>query len=277
MGRSVSPGLTLVDRVRDLRYPLVMPFNNLGFGQAGDTAAPLNQFVSGPHLAGPLDWLSSVTQSSPTQAGPAMSMSTPTGDDPWAASAAGSTTQQSMGVAQYGSIWASKNCPACDATIREMQALVNRCAGAFGLPVQIQVDGKVGAGTVSAFQSVARAAVSRGIPSGNLLVAYSTPELIAKNADKARNLLKAIADKAGGPIVATNPPTIPPATGVPSYPTSTQPVPSPAGQLPLPPLPTTSASTAFKGKLPYVIGGAVLLAGVAAAVLILRAPTSMGD
>ena len=116
-------------------------------------------------LAGMLDWFKSEP-----------------GADPWA-SGSSPPSQQETGVAAYGAVWASKNCAGCDAVIRQMQSQLNRAAAALGTPINVAVDGKVGPATVGAFQTVSRAAVTRGIPSGATLLAYSSAELIAKHAD----------------------------------------------------------------------------------------------
>jgi hypothetical protein len=166
------------------------------------------------------------------------------------------TTAQSVGVAQYGAIWASSNCSSCDVAIREMQGQINRVSGQLGAGVQIAADGKVGSGTVQALQQVAAVAVSRGNAMASVLPGYVNPEMVAKNADKIRDILKQIS----GTLPATAP--VPILTIPSSYPTPVIPTTFPA----------TSAAT--KSKLPYIIGGAILFVGVIAAGVILMTPKS---
>ena len=208
-----------------------MPFNGGGFGRAP--------------LAGPLDWFAPSA-----------------GADPWAPTA-GTASTQAAGVVQYGAIWASKGCASCNTAIHEMQGQVNRVAGVLGVPVHLTVDGKVGAGTVTAFQAVARGAVARGVLSATSLLAYGSAEVIAKNADKARDLLRSIGDKLGASAVA------PPVVSASSAPTGPATMPDVSLTLPGAELPLTIAKPS---KLPYIIGGAILLVGVAATVYILRTP-----
>lgn len=210
-----------------------MPFNGLGFsgggfGQVQPNAAPLNQYGN-PGL--------------------------------------GATSAQSVGVAQYGSIWASSNCPSCDTAIREMQTLTNTVARQLGLAVQITPDGKVGAGTVAALRQVAATAAARGNAVGAVIAAYGTPEIVAKNADKIRDLLKQ--------VTVTLPATAP--TPLPQYPTHSGPtqVPMPGTGPQVPAIPAAgfpAPSAAPKSKLPYIIGGGILFVGIIAAGVILMTP-----
>lgn len=177
------------------------------------------------------------------------------------------SSAQSVGVAQYGAIWASSNCSSCDAAIREMQTLTNTAARQLGIAVQIAADGKVGAGTVAALRQVAAAAAARGSAVGAVIAAYGTPEVVAKNADKIRDLLKQ--------VTAAMPATAP--TPLPQYPTHSGPA-----QFPMPgtgPAVPTSAMPGFdpgaaapKSKLPYIIGGGILFVGIIAAGVILMTP-----
>lgn len=167
---------------------------------------------------------------------------------------------QSVGVAQYGSVWASSNCPSCNVAITEMQALINQVARQLGVAAQISVDGKVGAGTVQALLQVANAAVIRGNAVASVLPGYATPEMVAKNADKIRDILRQVA--------TATPATAP--TPLPSVPTGPT-APAPAPSYPFP-TPNTAPSAAAKSKLPYVIGGAILFVGVIAAGVILMTP-----
>jgi hypothetical protein len=174
---------------------------------------------------------------------------------------------QSVGVAQYGSIWASSNCPSCDTAIREMQRMANHLGAQLAVPVNIAIDGKVGAGTVAALKQVLTVAASRGNPLAATVIGYSTPEMVAKHADTILVALKQIS----GALPATAPTTIPslPAGGGSQIPTATgvQPGVISPGYAPAP-------SFFQANKKVLLISGAILAVGAAAAIVILKTPAA---
>lgn len=162
---------------------------------------------------------------------------------------------QSVGVAQYGAIWASSNCASCNVAIQEMQAEINRVAGQLKTGVQIAIDGKVGEGTVAALRQVAAVAVAQGSAIASVLPGYANAEMVAKNADKIRDILKQI----GTAYPATSPVPIP---GIPSS--------GPASTAPQ--IPWQTPGTTTKSKLPWIIGGGILFVGAIATAVILMTP-----
>ena len=99
---------------------------------------------------------------------------------------------QAAGVAQWGAVWASNNCPSCKTAILEMQNQINRAAAAFGVPIRLTLDGKVGAQTVGALQGIAQAVMGRYATAGLELRSYATAEAVAKNADVIRDKVKQV-------------------------------------------------------------------------------------
>lgn len=177
----------------------------------------------------------------------------------------GAPTAQQVGVAQYGTVWASSNCPSCDVNIRNMQGLINQAADALRAGVNIAVDGKVGDGTVSALRKVATIASSQGSGVAATLLVYTTPEQVAKNADSISKALAAIRSA----IPATAPTTIPPATGPGTSitPAATNVTP---GVYPPPGFPTAKPGLFSQKNLPFIVGGVILAVGIGAAVMIMR-------
>lgn len=214
-----------------------MPFNGGGFSGGGFGRAP----ASG--VGGVTDALTNLWNAA-----------TAPSQDPWA-TATSPGSQQAGGVAQYGNVWASKNCPSCDTVIRQLQAALG-----------ITADGKVGQGTADAVARVAQIAQQRGLVAEAFQLARvgNSPELVAKNADWVLPNVQRVLAQVNAANAQTSPttfPTIP--NGAP---------PSPA----LPPdFQVTSAGgilAALKPKLPYLIGAVVLLAGGIAVYYITTTP-----
>lgn len=184
-------------------------------------------------------------------------------------SALGAVTSQAAGVAAYGSIWASSNCPSCNTAIVDMQTQLIRVAGLFGVVPSTGTDGRVGAGTVATLQAVGLAANSRGLAWGTQIRAYVTTEAVAKNADTIRNVLAAVTAGPSSSLPSGN------AGQVMTYtPPMTTPAASASGLIP-------GAGTTFPATIrniptPYLIGGGILFVGVIAAAVILLMPPSGG-
>jgi hypothetical protein len=148
-------------------------------------------------------------------------------------------------------------------------------AAAFGVPIRLVIDGKVGAQTVGALQGIAQAVMGRYATVGLALRDYNTAEAVAKNADTIRDKVKQVADAAGVPpvasaIAATAPP-LPSASTIP-MPTTISPPGSfdmatmPAAGLPLAPV------SKWRARAPYIIGGVLVAAGLGVAAYILTRP-----
>lgn len=229
-------------------------FSNFGFNGGGISGGGISGMgfgVAGAPVAGP-----TVSNTAPLNQYLGASQSTYAG------------TVQQVGVAQYGSVWASSNCPSCNTNILEMQSLINRVGAALGAGINIAVDGKVGESTVSALRKVGTVASSRGSVQGGMLLVYTTPEQVAKNADTIRGLLSQMATV----LPATTPTYIPPVTGGGSpIPTSTAVVPSVTSPPYVPP-----PATGFfaQNKKILLISGAILAVGAAAAIVILKTPAA---
>lgn len=174
----------------------------------------------------------------------------------------GATAQQ-VGVAQYGTVWASSNCPSCNTNILEMQQLINQVGAQLGAGVSVAVDGKVGEGTAAALRKVSALAASRGQPA---LATYVTAEQIAKNADFIRNVLAQLKST----LPATAPTTIP--SVQPSGGGSQVPVATTASAATVWQPPTAKPGIFSQKNLPFIVGGVILAVGIGAAVLILRTP-----
>lgn len=177
------------------------------------------------------------------------------------------TPSQADGVAAYGSVWASNNCPPCNVTIINMQTQLVRVAGLMGLTPSTGVDGRVGAGTVSTLQGVSSAAAQRGLAWGVGLGMYANAELIARNADKILGVLSQVTSipgaappasrpgtQAGQVVTYTPPPAATPGTNI-----------TPGAAL----VPATTSGI----PMPYLIGGGILFAGVVIAAVILMTPS----
>lgn len=255
-----------------------MPFNgggfsNLGFGKAGvpAVAGPVanangvnasgvnGAAAGGGGLGGVPVWDQLV------QAGHAVVdaiSGKPDPNDPWAGAPPASTSQQAAGVVPYGGgFWTSKGCPPCAENIRALQRSLNNATAAAGTPARLTVDALVGSGTVRAMGIVADAAKQHGwIAESNYLAGFNSQELIAKNADVLIARVDAVAARLQGINQATAPQQMP---VVPDG----APQPSPGGALaPYAPVPT------WRRHLPLIVGGGILAAGIATAVIIMRAP-----
>jgi hypothetical protein len=172
---------------------------------------------------------------------------------------------QAAGVKDYNGVWASYQCPSCDAAIRDMQAMINRAAVAMTVPgVAVTIDGKVGAGTVSGLRNVIQAGIGRGYGFLGALVPYQTAEAVAKAADTISSVLRQIPAGSSGAPVSTPP--------VSTTPTPVYTPPAGGAMPPIPGFPDGGVSTqpsAFKKAAPWLIGGGILLVGIAAAGFIL--------
>jgi hypothetical protein len=182
---------------------------------------------------------------------------------------------QAAGVAQYGAVWASNRCSSCNTAILEMQNQINRAAAAFGVPIRLVIDGKVGAQTVGALQGIAQAVMGRYATVGLALRDYNTAEAVAKNADTIRDKVKQVADAAGVPpvasaIAATAPP-LPSASTIPTPTTISPPGSFDMATMPAAGLPLTPASK-WRTRAPYIIGGVLVAAGLGVAAYILTRP-----
>lgn len=201
--------------------------------------------------------------------------------DPWAGTASG-LSQQTTGVAAYGNVWASNACAPCNVAIQQLQAQVNRATAAIGRPAGLHIDGKVGQGTANAVQLVQQAAHARGMLAESLQLARvgNSPELVAKNADWVAPIVGAVADKIGATNQATAPTNFPVVTGGGQMPVVSPP-PGTPGMPATPPGMQVSAmpgifapGTKWRARLPYLIGGVVLVIGAGVTVLILTSPSA---
>ncbi len=196
---------------------------------------------------------------------------TPATDDPWANAPSG-LSQQTTGVAQYGDVWASSNCAPCNTAIQQLQAAIG-----------VHVDGKVGQSTADAVARLGRAAQQYGMTADALQLARvgNSPELVAKNADWLLPIVQRVAAKVNTVNTQTSPTVFPVVTGgapTPMNPTAPQiPTGAPPG-MQVSALPGIFApGTKWRARLPYIIGGAVLLIGAGVAGLILTAPSRDSD
>ena len=197
--------------------------------------------------------------------------------DAGGAGAPAPVSAQAAGVAQWGAVWASNKCSSCHTAILEMQNQINRAAAAFGVPIRLTLDGKVGAQTVGALQGIAQAVMGRYATAGLELRSYATAEAVAKNADVIRDKVKQVADAAGVPpvaaAIAATTPALPPASTIP-LPTTISPPGSfdmatlPAAGLPLAPV------SKWRARAPYIVGGILVTAGLGAAAYILTRPST---
>ena len=184
---------------------------------------------------------------------------------------------QAAGVAQWGAVWASNNCPSCKTAILEMQNQINRAAAAFGVPIRLVLDGKVGAQTVGALQGVAQAVMGRYATTGLELRAYGTAEAVAKNADTIRDKVKQVADATGVPpvaaAIAATTPALPPASTIPQPTTIAPPGAFDMATMPAAGQPLVSVSK-WRARAPYIIGGVLVAAGLGVAAYILTRPST---
>lgn len=228
--------------------------------QANGLNGPVTDFVTGLQTA----W-GNITNGTPPP-------------DPWLNPAA-PQSQQAAGVASWGGgIWASKDCPPCNTNIRALQEALNQATTAAGKAAQPgHVDGKVGTSTVSGVQTLAEAAKKQGwIAESNTLIMYTTPELVAKNADVLIPRVNAIAAKFRSFTNMTAPQQFPVVGGG---------APQGGGLVPYGPGPGGAVQPAPVGFLtkikkytPYIVGGAVVIGGAIAAYYIAKpAGASHGD
>lgn len=185
----------------------------------------------------------------------------------------GATTSQATGVAAYGSVWASSNCPSCNTTIINMQTQLIRVASLLGATASMPTgaDGRVGAGTVGTLMAVAQAASARGLAWGVGLGMYGSAELVARNADKILSVLSSVTSVVGGPTTPT--PSVP-GTNAGQVVTYT---PMPGSTSVVPTTTTTfppgAGATRSKIPVPYLVGGGILFVGIAVAAYILMSPS----
>lgn len=184
---------------------------------------------------------------------------------------------QAAGVAQYGAVWASNRCSSCNTAILEMQNQINRAAAAFGVPIRLVIDGKVGAQTVGALQGIAQAVMGRYATTGLELRAYGTAEAVAKNADTIRDKVKQVADAAGVPpvaaAIAATTPALPPASTIPQPTTIAPPGAFDMATMPAAGQPLVPVSK-WRARAPYIIGGVLVAAGLGVAAYILTRPST---
>lgn len=241
-----------------------MPFNGGGFSGGGFGR-------SNGGVSGPIADLTAAAQNAWN------AVTSPTNDpwnpDPWAQSP--TPTQQAAGVKLFGNVWASNACASCDTAITQLQGALSRALavlGRGGLPV----DHKIGPTTVAAMAVVADAATKQGlIADGFKLSQANTAERIAKNADWLAPVVQGVASRLTAVQTATAPQPFQPLPG------GGTPAPQPPATMPgmqVNAMPGIFApGTKWRARLPYIIGGLVLVLGAGVTVLILTAPSRASD
>jgi hypothetical protein len=205
------------------------------------------------------------------------------GMQPWGALGATTTgdvatLMAGAGVREYKkgtmTVWASYQCPPCNAAIMDMQAQLSRASRGLGKGGILTADGVVGDATLAVAKAVGAAALGRYeyvAEGAGISGAAGSKERLARNALAVAGWARAIADRLAVPTVTITPSSSP----VPSLPTGpTAPAPA-APQLP-PDMVLQPASSGFmtflKAKWPWLVGGGILVAGGLVAASIVTAP-----
>ena len=205
------------------------------------------------------------------------------GMQPWGAMGAATTGDVATlmagpGVREYKqgtmTVWASYQCPPCNAAIMDMQAQLTRAARGLGINGTLTTDGVVGDGTQAVAKAVGSAAMGRYeyvSQAAGITGAAGSKERLARNAIAVATWARMIADRLGAPAVSITPPS----SSVPSLPTGPT-APAPAVPALPPDMVLQPASSGFmtfvKAKWPWLVGGGILVAGGLVAASIVTAP-----